>query len=368
MRLKIDGVWEDADIIERRAAEWVYNQIVSARRDPALLTLEDPENGFLRVFPVSQNLPREVELTLIQPAGMNLPIQIGETFFEVPGEGVAGFVFGGGVVYPRMPKSFLGKPSRTCWIVDRSKKGVAPDGYVPHAYHMDGSDERDLYIVANLETRSGTDSTADENPPKLPNRFELDAARTIRQAAHMIRGRNMDLIFVGPQWKEKLKTVKPLDHVGIASAVVFNSTNIVDKNNFLDSFEPFVFSNALDITYTGVPPVDAVMIPENTRWVRGAVAWRRYQDFYENQSDTQLWRELYHASARDNILLPLTSFIVVENEAQRKMLRVKQAEALNAHVAFDFDEKQPADAPTFFVLLGGLLLFLWLARRRRHAT
>ena len=98
--------------------------------------------------------------------------------------------------------------------------------------------------------------------------------------------------------------------------------------------------------------------------MQGLMAWRKYQNYYDKQSDQNLWREAFHASSRDGILLPLSSYIVVENEAQRKMLRVKQAEAMGAHAAFDFAETaRPADAPTWAVLLVGFGVLMWLKKR-----
>ncbi len=67
MRLKIEDAWEPASIIERKAAEWVYKKItVVERRDPALITLDSPTHGELRIFPVTQE-GRELELDIRMP-------------------------------------------------------------------------------------------------------------------------------------------------------------------------------------------------------------------------------------------------------------------------------------------------------------
>ncbi|MBR6021470.1 MAG: PEP-CTERM sorting domain-containing protein [Kiritimatiellae bacterium] len=69
-RLKMpNGEWKDARASERKAAEWTYLKIAHQRaQDPLLVTLDTPTEGRLRLFPVTKDEPRELELKVRLPA------------------------------------------------------------------------------------------------------------------------------------------------------------------------------------------------------------------------------------------------------------------------------------------------------------
>lgn len=69
-RLKMpNGEWKDARPSERKAAEWTYRKIAHQRaQDPLLVTMDTPTEGRLRLFPVTKDEPRELELKVRIPA------------------------------------------------------------------------------------------------------------------------------------------------------------------------------------------------------------------------------------------------------------------------------------------------------------
>lgn len=88
LKLKIGTNWVDGRIIERKAAEWVYRQIRSVRRDPAFLRYEGENLLKLSVFPIEASQTREVELTVVFPEGFADAIMIGDRRVEVSSEGL----------------------------------------------------------------------------------------------------------------------------------------------------------------------------------------------------------------------------------------------------------------------------------------
>ncbi|WP_022823258.1 MSEP-CTERM sorting domain-containing protein [Hymenobacter norwichensis] len=74
------------------------------------------------------------------------------------------------------------------------------------------------------------------------------------------------------------------------------------------------------------------------------------------------------ASFRSGIMTPLTSYLALENEAQKAALRRKQKEVLNAHAALDAGEDtQRMSEPEVWLLLllaGGWGLVQWYRRRK----
>ncbi len=77
--LKIDGVDVPGRIFEKKTALFVYDSIVSTKRDPAIVYHLSPDTLALRVFPVSDKEPRECTLTLTFPVhcGVDTTVEIG---------------------------------------------------------------------------------------------------------------------------------------------------------------------------------------------------------------------------------------------------------------------------------------------------
>lgn len=89
------------------------------------------------------------------------------------------------------------------------------------------------------------------------------------------------------------------------------------------------------------------------------------QVLYPQTADEQ-WLSLIQNSFKSKILTPLTAYIVVENEAQKEMLKKKQEEALSGNRSLDLnDDTQRMSEPSLFVMLILLgLLYLFNKKRR----
>lgn len=73
--------------------------------------------------------------------------------------------------------------------------------------------------------------------------------------------------------------------------------------------------------------------------------------------------ELVLRSRDQGVLLPSTSYIVVENEAQWRIMERTEARKLGQNEALDVLE---TPAPSLWILAGGVVLWLsWRRRRRR---
>ncbi|PXV61992.1 putative secreted protein with MSEP-CTERM motif [Dysgonomonas alginatilytica] len=92
------------------------------------------------------------------------------------------------------------------------------------------------------------------------------------------------------------------------------------------------------------------------------------QALYPQTADEQ-WLPLVQNSFKSRILTPLTAYIVVENEAQKEMLKKKQEEALSGNRSLDLnDDTQRMSEPSLFVMLFLLgLLYLFYKRRMRKS-
>jgi len=91
---------------------------------------------------------------------------------------------------------------------------------------------------------------------------------------------------------------------------------------------------------------------------------------FEPQNSNEEWNNLVKYSFISEVMTPLTSYIVVENEAQRAMLQKKQKESLLGNQALDLGEDmQQMSEPElliFVFLLGAYLLIRKRKRKRKR--
>lgn len=76
------------------------------------------------------------------------------------------------------------------------------------------------------------------------------------------------------------------------------------------------------------------------------------------------WVKLADYSFKSRIMTPVTSYIVVENDAQKEALRRKQEQVLVSERSFDIGGASSASEPDLFILLALLVIILWLKRRK----
>ncbi|BDD05168.1 MSEP-CTERM sorting domain-containing protein [Aureibacter tunicatorum] len=83
------------------------------------------------------------------------------------------------------------------------------------------------------------------------------------------------------------------------------------------------------------------------------------------------WVNMVKHSFMSKVMTPLTSYIVVENEAQKAMLKKKQNQVLNANKSLDLGEDvQNMNEPSLLILITLLALVIWqrekIRKRRIH--
>jgi len=81
-----------------------------------------------------------------------------------------------------------------------------------------------------------------------------------------------------------------------------------------------------------------------------------YHIFHPERTDKD-WLGLVQESFKAQIMTPLTSFISLENEAQRQALLKKQREVLNAKSSLDVGEETRMSEPGIIVLLIVIIAF-----------
>lgn len=93
-------------------------------------------------------------------------------------------------------------------------------------------------------------------------------------------------------------------------------------------------------------------------------AWTS-QILHPETSDKE-WVNLVKYSFKLKVMSPVTSYLVVENEAQKAMLRKKQEQALSGNKSLDLGEDtQRMSEPGFIVLAIVFGLFVWYRKKRK---
>jgi hypothetical protein len=123
----------------------------------------------------------------------------------------------------------------------------------------------------------------------------------------------------------------------------------------------------------GFVPLTGVRALENSVYTRGLALWDAFRTtvWAPGTLDERL-KELVADSRSTGIMIPATSYMVVENTAQEKTLAQKEKQALGTHHALEFEESPPTQAMpepgTFWLLPISVLLLFWHARRRGERT
>ena len=93
--------------------------------------------------------------------------------------------------------------------------------------------------------------------------------------------------------------------------------------------------------------------------------WRS-QILHPETSDKE-WRNLVKYSFVSKVMTPLTSYLVVENEAQKAILKKKQAQVLSGNKSLDLDEEtQRMSEPSLWILAILFGLVIWYRRTRKQ--
>lgn len=92
--------------------------------------------------------------------------------------------------------------------------------------------------------------------------------------------------------------------------------------------------------------------------------WRS-QILHPENSDTE-WLDLVRNSFTSHIMTPVTSFLVVENEAQKAILKRKQQQVLSSNQLLDLGEEAESMSEPGFVVMLFLLGFIFWFRSKRN--
>lgn len=390
--LKINGKKEYGVLAEKKSANWVYNNIVNTRRDPGLLNSIGYNKYILKVFPVNQGQKRitGIEFTHKEP----INISINETMIQLGdpnkmSKDIQEIMDGKGVFISSTAKSKLPtvvRKSEYHFIIDRSKNSLLSKEQLETIIHhlkdsLPNSEDLKIWETNYDNLQLSTTNWKNElhslkaqggfYPEFLMKKILVQAYQnhsntcpifiliTKRPSSISILDGFSNLMFSIPDMthfyscNEKMMSYehelesgkkgerKPLQEIKPDSLYVYNWKK---EQYYLP------FDKHSDFLYTSISS------RATTKWQEGIALNEKMNNYALNPQLKDEWLSIVQSSMKSGILVPYTSYLSLENEAQKKALLHKQKEVLQSNKHFDLEEAEEMSEPN--VLWYILVLFL----------
>ncbi len=406
--LYIDGRKEKGILSEKKSALWIYNQIVDRRQDPGLLYYLSPHQLALSVFPVESQETRKTGFQLIHKEPFELHIE--RVKKELGSRDIAmeetiktsNAIFIPSEVKKRLPK--VTRPAYFHFMADMSKGAEG----MSHSYVTSITNALETYPSLARNARISwvnsvvTSESITENLQESFNKqthqggFFLD--RAIRKAlvesySHdhypimvvltpdlqqaYINGNFMDVQFTFPErspfyhlqegltWTAHDLFNRPYDSLSITgdmfAPIAVHALNISEGNTVYIPTTP-----EGSVCYQLQPNNIPKPISDNDKWAKGM----------ENQTliasmrlghapHTVLRKTIIRNSFATGMLTPLTSYIALENEAQKNVLKEKQRLMLEGNAILDHDDEfaTMSEPSLWLMMLLTMCFLLWKHRK-----
>ncbi len=422
--LTIGNRQERGILAEKRAADWVFAQITSENQDPGLLGYRGPNTIDLRVFPVTEGEARRTSIQVLHKEPCTLTID---------GRTVA---LGDSTTAPPLAAPVATAGSGALYISALAKQKLPLVQRRPYYHFLLDASANGALLADDYRARV-TQQLTQALPNAAPARFSLvDAYTTPVPAAgnwaeQLAGAKPTGGFFLGRAIRQVLfaAQAQPAPTYPVLVVVTNKLENAVlddDVEDFssaypeLDAFyvlgpegrlaahslrrqsrqalgdEPLPAApvavrawpdaakpraylpatNVADVVVTGRPIVLTAEAPAASRWLAGLAlrGYGQWQSFHPEATDRERV-PFIQASFRSGIMTPFTSFLALENEAQKAALHRKQAETLAANASLDTVESDdagatavPLDGGVLLLLLAGALLAGWQLRHKIYLT
>jgi hypothetical protein len=406
--LKIDGKIKKGLIADQRAANWVYDRIVQTNRDPGQLSYRPDGRIQLRIFPFGPRELRETEIEIIHRLSVKTQVDGHRHTLQITGGNLspqavrlapgAWYLTGAG-------KSTLDKVTRSSayyFIVDRSAEQAGHIGdYIKNIRRFLRVHEITPIQAAvvgcniNIETTPLTKEWEEAlRNQKAEGGFNLDqAVKAILYFHYFKRPRLRPVIIVltkdydraevyddyhawqvtfpetdayyslndeGSLYEHSLlERLKRLDHAAIRQIPVLVWPDIKDPLAYL--------SNSSDGGWI-IQKAFIQRAPNEiskTTWENGLRLEADYLALQMNPKNApEKMVRMVKSSIRSGIMMPLTSYIVLESRPQERALLKKEQQILATKKALDVSEPARMSEPPFILILlvVSIIMVVW----RRH--
>ena len=429
--LDVEGEQKPGRLYEKRAAMWVYHMIRDiTQRDPGLLIFEGPRTLKLNVYPFTRNQKRQTGIEFLFPAGMPATVTVDGRHIDLdpadaatakdplllqgPTSTTGVFALSGttavsGTAVTRRPLVHI--------LIDRSAASAeltagqwqqrlnALEAQLPpktlyhvaavnHSTHMltpepvDFAAARDAIAeIGRIKPEGGVahhqairrgvaawrEKPLQTRRESVPMFLLLSAPDSVPTPVESLSGLDVFTPDVQGYWVDSSNT---LTHCSYRTGGSSPAKTVLTPQPVL-----FPIADSAECLLPGQPAAILVANPNTAtegvrvisdraaQYVAGMALWSQWYDTVINPAllDAR-YGKLVADSRAAGIMIPVTSFMVVENSAQEAMLERKHNEAVDAQSALDFDEHQESPEPAFWLLLIPALLLANRKSRREKST
>lgn len=415
--LDIAGRREPGILAEKRAAAWVYSRIRTINRDPGLLQCLNGNRVALRVFPFASGEVRRTGMQLLHKEPLNFTldgqtIALGRSTASAP---AADFSTSGVAYVSATHKAALPVVRRRPYVhfvVDVSAGQEGSRAALQHRIQewltRQGGAADARFTFTNTYARPlppGANWQAALAASPHTGGFYLDRAirQVLVQAAEHPRNQYPVIVVVSADFSRAIlpTSFADLRHAFPESDAFYElmaDTQLVAHSLLTNPATPGAMllqptapapvvawptahRPAAYLPANGQPEVvltqPALLVPETAMqprsWRSGLLLqglWRAQVQHPETTEAAS--HQLVSYSFQSAILTPLTSYLALENEAQKAALRRKQAQLLAGHAALDAgeDEQRMSEPGDVVLLLVGAAVLggYWLRRKRNGAA
>lgn len=395
-------------LAEKKAAMWIYERITSQKKDPGILHYENSDIIVLKVFPFAGDEVRKTGFTIVhkEPFDYKLDEHTLHLNDSMPRD-IRLVSQSHSYYIPSHVKTLLPQKKLVAYpyyVVDASQSSNYNTDAIIKAIHKSNmqlgfDDAKTKVCVANFETHhlANLESLGNYMPNQQGGFFLDKAIRDIlkTQLSEPLSD-NYPVIIVISDHIEKATLLGNFDcylnavpthnyYYTLAHGNQFEKYSLVDNVDTIVSYEtsipcsqsvrivkekdeivayarddenPQVINTKLDLAYKNDN--------SKNKWLAALEIDRKVSQSKLNADDRDaLWLEALQSSFINNTMCPLTSYLVLENEAQENILKQKQDQILKGNQLLSPDQDVTnMDEPSFFVFILLIVLFLLYKKKR----
>lgn len=407
--LDIEGRREHGILAEKKAATWLYQQIVRGQRDPGILYYLQGRKVAFRVFPFTPGQTRITGIELIHKEAIDfrlgeLSLKLGEKKSSNSPDLVLSTPLGH--YLSKTVKSELPVADRTPYfhfLVDCSLGNERTlSSYLEQAGHIlknNGFNPNTTKIsYVNSSVKTVAFSASSSIKPEFEGGFFLEKAMKQALAIHfhddsdsfplfvvlsndltsaVFTNSLADYAFCSPE-TDKFFSMGPNGKLNRHSFINNPLDSLEGDFSLKAQFSPslkwvdeqgrdyFVPDNG---QATVIPDKSASReseLPVEENWLSALDMQGQWQRYRLGTDEPQKhWLQLIKSSFQSQIMNPTTSFMALENESQKELLRRKQEQVLSGKSSFDLGEDvQRMSEPDWWLLLLVAGFIVWFKKFR----
>ncbi len=403
--LDIEGKPIPGMIVEKQAAQWIYRQIVNERKDPALLYYTGPNSLRLHVFPVLDE-GRKVTISIIHRSPIRLLLEnealdLGQNITQSVEK--TELVAGKMLFVPESIKRSLPRISRQPYLEFIVECQASGNDWQAAAIQSLISQSKPDNFFVTIGSASFTRFTSQDpwqegiTNCQRDGKLNLDyALKSMLLRNHLSSRKSFPVPILLANGEPDIQAPKDMEPF-LALAPELQHLDLLNKESTLTRYQlptlaqmgshhkalpkplqVLVWPSAKtpQAFFSDIPGAGEFFLHETAKnsnleaasgqWGTGLELrglWLE-QVYYPSRATHSAWRNLIEKSTRNGILVPSTSYIVLETELQREALRRLQQQRLEGQSTLDAGEARRMSEPGILMVLLGALAARRLGRRQ----